>query len=63
MNCFKCKRNCTASIKVDVRIYREGRMEPVNGCFGEWKVEEIPHCNRHKSDALTQADTLGHLKR
>lgn len=61
MQCYKCKRNTTTSLKVSVRVYREGRHEPVNGCFGEWKTTDVPFCNRHKQGAPVYAKSIGHL--
>jgi hypothetical protein len=60
MQCYKCNRNCTTFLKVEVRVYREGREEPVNGCYGEWKVQTLPYCNRHEEEVRAYASTIGH---
>ena len=60
MQCHMCKRNTTLSLKVEVRVYREEREEPVNGCYGEWKVQTLPYCNRHEEDVRAYAGTIGH---
>ena len=60
MKCHKCKRNTTLFVRVSVRVYREGRDEPVNGGFGEWKTQDVPFCNRHKNDVQNYASSIGH---